>query len=147
MANNFTPATVQMPLNVMDAHYDSFQKQVLPVLLKHGIGPLAMKSMGDHILLESNTVTPMECLHYAMNLPVAVVITGCDSVPILEQALNAARTFQPLNEARSLDSVSQDCSSRSAAADMKVTRPRITSTVRRIIPSGWVKKTVSSYEF
>ena len=96
-AHNFTPATVQMPLNLMDAHYDSFQKQVLPVLLQHGIGPLAMKSMGDHFLLESKTVTPMECLHYDMNLPVAVVITGCDSMPILEQALTAARTFRPLS--------------------------------------------------
>jgi predicted aldo/keto reductase-like oxidoreductase len=96
-ANNFTPATVQMPLNLMDAHYDSFQKQILPMLLQHGIGPLAMKSMGDHFLLESNTVTPMECLHYDMNLPVAVVITGCDSMPILEQALTAARTFRPLS--------------------------------------------------
>ncbi|MCK9374655.1 MAG: aldo/keto reductase [Syntrophobacterales bacterium] len=96
-AHNFTPATVQMPLNLMDAHYDSFQKQVLPVLVQHGIGPLAMKSMGDHILLESQTVTPMECLHYDLNLPVAVVITGCDSMPILEQALTAARTFRPLS--------------------------------------------------
>jgi len=97
-AHDFTPATVQMPLNVMDAHYDSFQSLILPVLLKHGIGPLAMKSMGGHILLESRTVTPMECLHYDMSLPVAVVITGCDSMPILEQALTAARTFQPLGE-------------------------------------------------
>ena len=97
-AHNFNPATVQMPLNLMDAHYDSFQKQVLPLLLQHGIGPLAMKSMGDHFLLESNTVTPMECLHYDMNLPVAVVITGCDSMPILEQALTAARTFRSLSD-------------------------------------------------
>lgn len=96
-AHNFTPATVQMPLNLMDAHYDSFQMQVLPVLLQHRIGPLAMKSMGDHYLLDSKTVTPMECLHYGMNLPVAVVITGCDSMPILEQALTAARTFRPLS--------------------------------------------------
>jgi aryl-alcohol dehydrogenase-like predicted oxidoreductase len=97
-ANNFTPATVQMPLNVMDAHYNSFQKQVLPVLLQKNIAPLAMKSMGDEFLLQSNTVTPVECLHYDMNLPVAVVITGCDSMAILEQALHAARTFQPLSE-------------------------------------------------
>jgi predicted aldo/keto reductase-like oxidoreductase len=96
--HNFSPATVQMPLNIMDAHYDSFQKKVLPVLLQHGIGPLGMKSMGDRFLLESKTVTPMECLHYAMNLPVSVVITGCDSLPILEQALTAARTFRPLSE-------------------------------------------------
>jgi uncharacterized protein len=96
-AHNFTPATVQMPLNLMDAYYDSFQKQVLPMLLQQGIGPLAMKSMVDYYLLESKTVIPMECLHYDMNLPVAAVITGCDSLPILEQALTAARTFHPLS--------------------------------------------------
>lgn len=96
-AHNFTPATVQMPLNVMDAQYDSFEKKVLPVLLQHGIGPLGMKSLGDRYLLLSKTVTPRECLHYAMNLPVSVVITGCDSMPVLEQALTAARTFQPLS--------------------------------------------------
>ncbi len=97
LAHNFTPATVQMPLNVMDAHYHSFEKKVLPVLGKHGIAPLAMKSMGSPYILQSKTVTPMECLHYAMNLPVSVVITGCDSMAILEQALTAARTFKPLS--------------------------------------------------
>jgi predicted aldo/keto reductase-like oxidoreductase len=88
--------TVQMPLNVMDAHYNSFEKKVLPVLVKDDIGVLGMKPMGDHIILESKTVTPVECLHYAMNLPTSVVITGCDSMQILEQALNAARTFRPM---------------------------------------------------
>jgi hypothetical protein len=85
---------------VMDAHYDSFEKQVLPVLLQHEMGVLGMKPMGDHFILESQTVTPLECLHYAMNLPTSVVITGCDSLPILEQALQAARSFQPLSQAQ-----------------------------------------------
>jgi predicted aldo/keto reductase-like oxidoreductase len=89
--------TVQMPLNVMDAHYDSFEKKVLPVLVKDDIGVLGMKPMGDHIILESKTVSPVECLHYAMNLPTSVVITGCDSMQILEQALGAARSFGPMN--------------------------------------------------
>jgi aryl-alcohol dehydrogenase-like predicted oxidoreductase len=89
--------TVQMPLNVMDAHYDSFEKKVLPVLVKDDIGVLGMKPMGDHIILESKTVAPVECLHYAMNLPTSVVITGCDSMQILEQALGAARSFGPMN--------------------------------------------------
>jgi len=88
--------TVQMPLNVMDAHYDSFEKKVLPVLVKDDIGVLGMKPMGDPFILESKTVTPVECLHYAMNLPTSVVITGCDSMQILEQALNAARSFRPM---------------------------------------------------
>jgi len=88
---------VQMPLNVMDAHYRSFEKLVLPELLRQGIGVLGMKSMGEGIILKSNTVTPMECLHYALNLPTSVVITGVDSMEILEQALEAARTFRPMS--------------------------------------------------
>src|SRR5437660_1806735 len=92
--------TVQMPLNVMDAHFNSFEKKVLPVLVEHKIGVLGMKSMGDHLILESKTVTPIECLQYAMNLPTSVVITGCDSLQILEQALNAARSFRPMDQAQ-----------------------------------------------
>lgn len=88
--------TVQMPLNLMDAHYRSFAKEVLPELVKRNIGVLGMKSMANGILLKSNTVTPIECLHYALNLPTSVVITGIDSLEILDQALEAIRTFQPL---------------------------------------------------
>lgn len=95
-AHNFTLDSVQMPLNVMDAHYNSFEKKTLPILVKHGIGVLGMKPMGDKIILNSKTATPVECLHYAMNLPTSVVITGCDSMQILQQALEAARSFKPL---------------------------------------------------
>jgi len=91
---------VQMPLNVMDAHFNSFEKRVLPVLTQSGIGVLGMKSMGDHVILESKTVSPTECLYYSMNLPTSVVITGCDSMPILQQALHAARSFQPMDSSR-----------------------------------------------
>ncbi|HEX4595270.1 MAG TPA: aldo/keto reductase [Bryobacteraceae bacterium] len=91
--------TVQMPLNLMDAHFRSFSHHVLPVLVKNKIGVLGMKSMGAGILLQSKTVTPVECLHYAMNLPTSVVITGIDKMEILEQAIRAARTFQPMSEA------------------------------------------------
>jgi predicted aldo/keto reductase-like oxidoreductase len=96
-AHQFTFDAVQMPLNVMDAHYNSFEKKVLPVLLQHKIGVLGMKPMGDKIILNSKTATPMECLHYAMNLPTSVVITGCDSLKILQQALDAARTFKAMS--------------------------------------------------
>jgi len=65
--------SVQMPLNVMDAHYDSFEKKVLPVLVKDDIGVLGMKPMGDPFILDSKTVTATECLHYAMNLPTSVL--------------------------------------------------------------------------
>ena len=96
--HGFTFDTVQMPLNVMDAHYRSFEKLVLPELVKQRIGVLGMKSMANGIILKSKTVTPIECLRYAMNLPTSVVITGCDSIEILEQALNTARNFQPLTD-------------------------------------------------
>jgi uncharacterized protein len=98
--HGFTFDAVQMPLNVMDAHFNSFEKKVLPVLLKDDIGVLAMKPMGDHFILESKTATAVECLHYAMNLPTSVVITGCDSLPILEQALQAGRSFHPLDSSQ-----------------------------------------------
>ena len=87
---------VQLPLNLMDAHYRSFAKGVLPELVRRDVGVLGMKSLGNGILLKSNTVTPIECLHYVLNLPTSVVITGIDSLEIFEQALEAVRTFQPL---------------------------------------------------
>jgi hypothetical protein len=98
--HGFTFDAVQMPLNVMDAHFDSFEKKVLPVLTRDGVGVLGMKPMGDHFILESKTVTPVECLHYPMNLLTSVVITGCDSLPILQQALHAARSFQPMDSSQ-----------------------------------------------
>jgi aryl-alcohol dehydrogenase-like predicted oxidoreductase len=94
--NGFSFDTVQMPLNVMDAHYRSFERLVLPELVKQNIGVLGMKSMGNGIILKSGTVTPVECLHYALSLPTSVVITGCDSIEILEQAVEAVRTFRPM---------------------------------------------------
>ncbi|HEX5873520.1 MAG TPA: aldo/keto reductase [Pyrinomonadaceae bacterium] len=90
--------TAQMPLNVMDAHYRSFEKMVLPELLNQNIGVLAMKTLANGTILESNTVTAIECLHYAMNLPTSVVITGCQSMKDLEQALTAAHTFTPMTD-------------------------------------------------
>jgi predicted aldo/keto reductase-like oxidoreductase len=98
--HGFTFNTVQMPLNVMDAHYRSFEKLVLPELVKQNIGVLGMKSMGNGIILRSGAVTPVECLHYALNLPTSVVITGIDSMAILDQAFEAARTFTPMTAAQ-----------------------------------------------
>jgi uncharacterized protein len=111
-AHKFTFDAVQMPLNVMDAHFDSFEKKVLPVLVEHKIGVLGMKPMGDAIILKSKTASPVECLHYAMNLPTSVVITGCDSLPILQQALDAARSFKPMKK----DEVSQLLAKTASAA-------------------------------
>jgi diketogulonate reductase-like aldo/keto reductase len=95
---NFHLDAVQMPLNVMDAHFRSFAHEVLPVLTREGIAPLGMKCFGDHFVLDSNTVKPTECLHYCLNLPIAVQITGIDNQQLLDQAIEAARTFKPLSE-------------------------------------------------
>jgi len=89
--------TVQMPLNVMDAHFRSFGQLVLPELVKQKIGVLGMKSMGDSVILKSKVVTPIECLHYAMSLPTSVVITGMDKPERIDQAFEAVKTFEPLS--------------------------------------------------
>lgn len=89
---------VQMPLNVMDAHFRSFEKQVVPTLVKEGIGVLGMKSLGSGAILKSGVVTAIECLHYALNLPTSVVINGMESMERLEQALEAVRTFKPMSK-------------------------------------------------
>jgi aryl-alcohol dehydrogenase-like predicted oxidoreductase len=99
-AHDFHFDTVQMPINVMDAHFRSFSKEVMPVAIQQGIGVLAMKTFGDHFILESKTVEPIEALHYGLTQPVSVVITGIDSMPILGQALQAVRTFKPLTDAQ-----------------------------------------------
>ena len=90
-AHDFRFDSCQMPLNPMDAHFRSFAQQVVPKLLEQGIAVLGMKPMGDGNLLKSGVVTPLECLHYALNLPVSVVITGCESMERLDQALEAAQ--------------------------------------------------------
>ena len=88
--------TVQMPLNCLDAHYESFEKKVLPVLAERGIGALGMKPMAGGGIFRSGAATARECLRYAMSLPVSTVITGCESMERLEQAIDVARTFLPL---------------------------------------------------
>jgi len=95
--HNFHFDTVQMPVNVMDAHFRSFEKAVLPVAQKKGIGVLAMKTFGDNYILSSKTVEAIPALHYSLTQPVSVVITGIDKPEILTQALEAARTFKPLS--------------------------------------------------
>jgi predicted aldo/keto reductase-like oxidoreductase len=92
--------TVQMPLNVMDAHYRSFERLVLPVLVKENLGVIGMKSLGNGVILKSGTVTAIECLQYALNLPTSVVVTGVESMERLDQAFEAARTFRPMSQAQ-----------------------------------------------
>ncbi len=109
-AHDFHFDAVQMPLNVMDMHFESFGKKVLPRLVKEEIGVLGMKPLGGGIILESGTVTPQECLHFAMNLRTSVVITGCDSLPVLEQALDAVSKFQPMNEKQTAELLAKTAS-------------------------------------
>jgi predicted aldo/keto reductase-like oxidoreductase len=90
---------VQMPLNVMDAHFRSFEKQVVPQLVKEGVGVLGMKPLGSGLILGSGTVTAKECLHYALNLPTSVVITGINKMEYVDQAIDAVRTFKPMDAA------------------------------------------------
>jgi aryl-alcohol dehydrogenase-like predicted oxidoreductase len=95
--NGFRFDTVQMPLNVMDAHFRSFEKLVLPELVRQNIGVIGMKSMANGILLNSGTVQPIECLHYALNLPTSVLVTGIDSMEMLDQACRAIDSFRPMS--------------------------------------------------
>jgi hypothetical protein len=97
-AKGFTLATVQMPLNVMDAHYRSFEKLVLPEPVRQHIGVLGMKAMGNGIILRSGTVTALECLQYALRLPTSVVVTGIDRPELIEQAFEALGTSHILTD-------------------------------------------------
>jgi aryl-alcohol dehydrogenase-like predicted oxidoreductase len=105
--SGFVFDAVQMPLNVMDAHYDSFEKGVLPILLENEIGVIGMKPMGSGTIPRSGIATAEECFHYAMSLPASVVITGCESLALVEQALEAARSFHPLSEGQIADLLSR----------------------------------------
>ncbi len=91
--------TVQMPLNVMDAHFRSFARGVLPTLVKERIGVLGMKALADGMILDSKAATAVECLRYALTLPTSVVITGCETLERVTQALTVARDFKPLTVA------------------------------------------------
>ena len=95
--------TAQMPINVMDAHFRSFQKDVVPVLVSEGIGVIGMKSMGDGLILKSKTATPAECLRYAMSQPVSVQVSGMETMQMLKDNLALAKSFQPMTEKEQAD--------------------------------------------
>jgi aryl-alcohol dehydrogenase-like predicted oxidoreductase len=116
---------VQMPLNVMDAHYRSFERLVLPRLTTEGIGVLGMKPMANGIILRSSTVSARECLRYALHLPTSVVITGIDSLELLEQACDVARSFTPMRDAE----VSALLARTAAAASRGAFEPFKTSSI------------------
>ncbi len=97
-AHSFHFDAAQMPLNILDANFRSFAKNVVPKLVEQGIGVLGMKPMGDGSIPKSGVATGIECLHYALNLPTSVVINGCENMQRLDQAFEAARTFKPMTE-------------------------------------------------
>jgi len=88
---------VQIPLNVLDAHFRSFGTEVLPILVRDGIGVLGMKPLSAGEIPRSGLASAIQCLHYALTLPTSVVITGCENMRDLDQAFEAARTFRPMN--------------------------------------------------
>lgn len=87
---------VQMPLNLLDAHYKSFEQEILPICQEQGIAVLGMKSFasGDIFKIDAS-ITPAEALGYAMSLPVATVVSGMDSIDVMNQNLEIARNFEP----------------------------------------------------
>ncbi len=98
--HNFVFDTVQMPVNVMDAHYMSFAQLIIPIAKRTDTAVLAMKTFGDHHILDANVVSPVDMLHYSMTQDVAVVVTGIDSPQTLDQAVTAAASFRPLSGER-----------------------------------------------
>jgi len=89
--------SAQMPLNVLDAHFRSFEKNVLPKLVARNMAVLGMKPLAEGEIPRSGVVSAIDALHYAMSLPTTTVITGCDTMERLNQALEAARSFKPLS--------------------------------------------------
>jgi aryl-alcohol dehydrogenase-like predicted oxidoreductase len=136
-AHGFHFDTVQMPVNVMDAGYErSFIERVLPVLEAERVGVLGMKPIGDGTILEAGVIDAPTCLRFALSLPTDVVITGCDTIGRLKQALQVAATFQPMTEV----SATRSCSAsrrRPRADGTSGTRPPTLTTARRPTRSGW----------
>ena len=126
---------VQMPLNVMDAHYRSFEQLALPELVKQDIGVLGMKSMANGLILKSGVVSALECLQYALRLPVSVLITGIDTMEILDQAFTAVNTYQSLTEA-DIKALLARTARPPRAANSSCSRRRPCSTAPRRIPRG-----------
>jgi hypothetical protein len=97
LSHGFPFDTCQLPLNCFDSTFKSFEREVLPVLLKKGIAPIGMKSMGDGRGVEKGVVSATDALRYAMSLPVATTVSGIDSARVLRQNLKVARGLKPLS--------------------------------------------------
>jgi uncharacterized protein len=122
-AHGFHFDTVQMPLNVMDAHYDSFEQAVLPIANQRGTGVLGMKTFGDTFIVDSKVMPPIDMLHYSMSLPTSLQVCGIDNQAVLDQTLEAVRTFQPLDAVQRAAILAR---SAAAAADGRTERYKTT---------------------
>ena len=99
LTQGFPWDAVQMPLNVLDAHYASFEREIVPLCQAQGIAIIGMKSnAGGHLDDTGLDVTPEEALRYAMSLPVATVVSGMDSLDVLRKNIAVADGFVPLGE-------------------------------------------------
>jgi predicted aldo/keto reductase-like oxidoreductase len=100
LATGFPFDSVQMPLNVFDSQFHSFEQQVLPELNRRGIAALGMKPLSGHgEPVIKGVLSGEEALRYAMSLPVATTITGIDKTEALQQALKVAQGFEPMQPA------------------------------------------------
>jgi len=91
-------ASVQMPLNVMDGRFRSFQHQVLPMLNKRGIAAIGMKSLGGAGEIVKGAGVPVEdAIRYVLSLPITTLVSGIDSESVLEQNLKIVREFKPMS--------------------------------------------------
>ncbi len=100
--------TCQMPINVMDAHFRSFQHDVLPELNRRGIAALGMKSLGGAAQFIKNAGLSVEqCRRYALSLPISTLISGLVSLDELQQAIALARNFTPLTEGEKAELLEQ----------------------------------------
>lgn len=139
--NGFHFDTVQMPINIMDAHYRSFAQLVVPAALDQHVGVIGMKCFGGGVMMKSRplvdgTISPIECLHYSLNVPVSVQVTGIDSQKLLDQAFEAAKTFQPMSQQQvaTLLSKSEEAAG-NGAYELFKTSARFDSTARH---PGWL---------
>ncbi len=101
LSQGFPWDTVQLPLNVLDAHYESFEREILPLCLEQGIGVIGMKSnAGGHLQEAGVDITPEEALRYSMSLPspVSTVVSGMDSLDVLRRNIAVANDFVPLSD-------------------------------------------------
>lgn len=103
LAKPFPWDTAQMPINVMDAHYRSFQNEVVPVCLRKNVGVLGMKSLGGGYpkgrIAERKMVPAETCIRYALSLPVSSLVVGITSIEDLRQDIKVARDFKPMSQA------------------------------------------------